>query len=142
MTDTYEGSCFCGKVKLQVIGPSLAEGFCHCDNCRHWSATPVTAYALFPEDNVTITAGEEHLGFYDREGKARRVHCSVCGGSLMTEMPAVGLRDVYPPVLTGFSFAPQAHVYYAERMIDMADGLPKFKDMPEEAGGSGEMMDE
>lgn len=142
MTEKYEGACFCGKVKMEVTGPAVAEGFCHCDSCRRWSATPVTAYALFPDTNVKIVEGQDHVGVFDRDGKARRVHCSTCGGGLMTEIPAAGLCDVYPPVLSGFPFQPQAHVNYAERMIDMADGLPKFKDMPEEAGGSGEMMEE
>lgn len=50
------------------------------------------------------------------------------------------MTDVYPYLLRGFSFQPQAHVWYGQRVVEMNDGLPKFRDMPEEAGGSGEMV--
>ncbi len=142
MTEKYEGSCFCGKIKLEVTGPAVTQGFCHCDSCRKWSATPVTAYVLFPEANVKVTDGEDSVGGFDRDGKARRVHCTKCGGAVMTEIPAAGIVDVYAPTIPEFNFTPEAHVNYAERMIDMADGLPKFKDMPEQAGGSGELIAE
>lgn len=59
---------------------------------------------------------------------------------LMTAIPAAGMTDVYPHPLKGFSFQPQAHVWYGVRVVEMNDGLPKFRDMPEEAGGSGEMV--
>ncbi len=34
------------------------------------------------------------------------------------------------------------HVYYAERVLSMPDGLPKFKDFPVEYGGSGDTLSE
>lgn len=142
MTEIHEGACFCGEIKLEVTGPAVAQGFCHCDSCRKWSATPVTAYVLFPQTNVRITGGGDHIGSFDRDGKARRVHCKKCGGAVMTEIPAAGLVDVYAPTIPGFKFTPEAHVHYAKRIIDMADGLPKFKDMPEQAGGSGAMIED
>ncbi len=37
----YHGSCFCGAVQLTAKGNPEAMGYCHCDSCRHWSASPV-----------------------------------------------------------------------------------------------------
>ncbi len=34
------------------------------------------------------------------------------------------------------------HLFYSERVVDFGDGLPKFIDMPETYGGSGEMADD
>ncbi len=34
------------------------------------------------------------------------------------------------------------HVNYAETVLPMKDGLPKFKDFPAEMGGSGENLPE
>jgi hypothetical protein len=34
------------------------------------------------------------------------------------------------------------HVNYAETVLRMKDGLPKFKDVPKEMGGSGITIDE
>jgi hypothetical protein len=34
------------------------------------------------------------------------------------------------------------HVFYAETVLPMRDGLPKFKDFPKELGGSGDQLSE
>ena len=34
------------------------------------------------------------------------------------------------------------HVHYAESVLPLNDGLPKFRDMPTEVGGSGVTMSE
>jgi hypothetical protein len=39
-------------------------------------------------------------------------------------------------------FKPGVHVNYAETVLPMKDGLPRFKDFPKEFGGSGEMASE
>jgi hypothetical protein len=44
--------------------------------------------------------------------------------------------------MPGFAYQPAMHVFYAEKMLPMKDGLPKFKDLPANAGGSGEMLAE
>jgi hypothetical protein len=37
-------------------------------------------------------------------------------------------------------FSPAVHINYAEAVLPMRDGLPKFKDFPAEFGGSGEQL--
>jgi hypothetical protein len=37
---------------------------------------------------------------------------------------------------------PGVHVFYAETVLPMRDGLPKFKDFPKELGGSGDQIAE
>jgi hypothetical protein len=39
-------------------------------------------------------------------------------------------------------FSPGVHVNYAETVLPMKDGLPKFKDFPAAFGGSGEQIAE
>ena len=58
----------------------------------------------------------------------------------MAVSSAAGVTDVFPMIIKDFDFQPASHVNYAERVIDMRDGLPKFRDMPEIAGGSGKMV--
>lgn len=140
MAKTFKGSCFCGAVKFEVDGGPVMQGFCHCTDCRSWSGTPVTAYSLWPEGQIRVTAGEDGITRFDRDGKARRCSCSECGGALMAELYPAGLIDIYPHVLKDLPFEAAGHVFYRERVIDMPDGLPKFADLPEAAGGSGEMI--
>jgi hypothetical protein len=45
--------------------------------------------------------------------------------------------DVYAAILDGFKHEPKLHVNYEESVLPVKDGLPKFKDMPADMGGSG-----
>jgi hypothetical protein len=37
---------------------------------------------------------------------------------------------------------PKLHVHYQERVLPLPDGLPKFRDLPKETGGSGDTLPE
>jgi len=52
------------------------------------------------------------------------------------------LFDVYPAVIPNLEFKPVMHVYYEESVLPIKDGLPKFKDLPQGAGGLGELLPE
>jgi hypothetical protein len=125
-----------------VTGAPVVQGYCHCGSCRAWTAQPVTAYALWPAPKVAVIAGAEHMASAPRNDTLSLHYCARCGGNLMTQSSSTGLFDVYPMILDGFDFAPQAHVNYGERVLAIRDGLPKFRDMPDTAGGSGEIVAE
>ena len=74
-----------------------------------------------------------------REDKGRILDefCKVCGGHIYTDHPTMGLVDVPAVVIQGLHFAPGFHVHYQESVHHIRDGLPKFRDLPTEAGGSG-----
>lgn len=142
MADTYSGSCFCGAITLTVTGPAVTEGYCHCPSCQKWSASPVTPYMLFPDAAVEITSGTDMLKTYSSNGKATRVHCTNCGGTVMSMIKEASLTDVYAPIVPDYPFTPTAHTYYANRMFDMNDGLPKFSDFPVGFGGTGVLIED
>ena len=60
----------------------------------------------------------------------------------MIDHPGMNLIDVYANVLDGFNHEPELHVYYGEGILKIKDGLPKYKDLPEHAGGSGKTLPE
>lgn len=136
------GQCFCGAIEIGVEGAPEAMGYCHCNSCRSWSAAPVNAFTLWKPENVSVTRGRENLAEFQKSETSRRQYCRICGGHLMTVHPAWDLVDVYAAVLPGLRFEPALHVNYAERVVPMADGLPKFADLPEEMGGSGKILTE
>ena len=98
-------------------------------------------HALEP-DAVRITAGAEHIGMYKKTPASERQYCKNCGGHLMTNHPPFGLVDVFAATLPTLKFSPGVHVNYAETVLPIRDGLPKFKDFPAEFGGSGEQIAE
>lgn len=142
MDDAYNGTCFCGAVEIEVSGAPEVMGYCHCESCRSWSAGPVNAFTLWAPDSVKVLKGEEHIGHYQKTGTSDRQFCTTCGGHIMSDHPPMGLVDVYAATIPGLKFEPAIHVNYAETVLPMKDGLPKFRDFPSEAGGSGETIPE
>ncbi|MCE2487632.1 MAG: GFA family protein [Desulfurellaceae bacterium] len=135
--NTYQGSCFCGAVKLAVSGAPAAMGYCHCESCRHWSAGPVNAFSLWDPKAVVVTQGADKLGSYAKTDNSHRKWCTACGGHVFTEHPAMGLTDVYAAVIPDLPFKPAVHVFYGETVLRIHDGIVKQQDVPAEMGGSG-----
>jgi len=134
----YRASCFCRAVELEVTGKPAFAGYCHCRDCQAWSAAPINAFSLWKSDSVRITRGESDIGTFHKTENSHRKFCKVCGGHLMTEHKRMRLIDVYANLLQGFTHESTLHANYASRMVSVRDGLPKFRDLPAELGGSGE----
>ncbi|MBC8212775.1 MAG: GFA family protein, partial [Gammaproteobacteria bacterium] len=93
---------------------------------------------------IHITKGQHLIsGFTGNPGSgdetvvSRRKWCTSCGGHLFTEHPQMGVTDEPAVVIRNFKFTPGFHVHYQQSVHPLQDGLPKFRDMPEEAGGYG-----
>jgi hypothetical protein len=138
----YQGGCFCGSVRISVSGEPAAMGYCHCESCRVWSASPVNAFTLWKPEAVRVTQGADLVAMYSKTPRSLRKWCTKCGGHLFTEHPAWGLIDVYAGVIPGFPFQAGVHVNYQETRLRIRDGLPKLKDLPKEMGGSGTALAE
>lgn len=139
---TYRGECFCGTVKVEAQGEPEAMGYCHCRSCRSWSGSPVAAFTLWKPENVKVTAGEDALGAYSGSETACRRYCKRCGGSVMIESPPNNIVNIFSATIPDLKFQPGVHLHYAEAVLPMQDGLPKFKDFPAIFGGTDEMIAE
>jgi hypothetical protein len=89
---------------------------------------------------VKITAGADNLGSYSKTPQSVRKWCKTCGGHLLTDHPAIRLVDVYAAILNGLDFRPREHLHYQEAVLRIVDSLPKHKDLPKAAGGSGVLL--
>ncbi|MFI5324062.1 MAG: GFA family protein [Thermodesulfobacteriota bacterium] len=139
---TYTGSCFCGEIEFTVTGEPAGMGYCHCVSCRHWSAGPVNAFTLWRPETVKVTKGENNIGTYNKTPGSSRKWCKTCGGHIFMNNPTMGLVNVYAAVIPELTFTPGVHVHYQETVLPIKDGLPKFRDLPKEAGGTGEEVPE
>lgn len=142
----YQGSCFCGAVQFTLTGEPAVMAYCHCHSCRQWSAGPVNAFTLWQPEQFTVVKGQDHLASFDKlatatgSGTSNRKWCTQCGGHVFIDHPAMGVVDVPAVLIDKLHFSPTFHVHYQETVHAMNDGLPKFKDLPAEAGGSGEQI--
>ena len=145
----YIGQCFCGDVKFTISGEPEDMAYCHCNSCRRWSAGPVNAFTLWKPDTIKVFKGLNNIGSFNKNPGTNYVSidsvrkwCKTCGGHIFTEHPGMEQTDVPSAVINNFDFKPAFHVHYQETVQPMKDGLPKFKDMPAEAGGTGEELTE
>jgi hypothetical protein len=142
MDAVHKGGCFCGAVEIEARGAPVEMGFCHCRSCRHYSGAPLVAFTLWRDADIRVAKGAEHVGRINKTGQSDRRFCLRCGGHIMTGHPGFGFTDVYAAVLPSVAFAPTLHLNYVERVLAIRDGLPKLKDFPAHAGGSGETVPE
>lgn len=145
----FKAACFCGTVQISLTGIPQAQAYCHCDSCRRWSAGPVNAFTLWQPEQVKILRGEDMIRSFegnpgsDHEGVvSERKWCKKCGGHVFTAHPAMGMIDVPAALIANFGFEPGFHVHYQESVHPINDGLIRFRDLPEAAGGSGIEMTE
>jgi hypothetical protein len=76
--DRFTGSCLCGDVRIVASGRPNRVGMCHCLDCRKHHGALFSAYAIFPQDAVTIE-GETH----EYEGRS---FCPRCGSSVFARV--------------------------------------------------------
>lgn len=139
---------------------------CHCKSCRALGGGAGQLVTLYPEDAVSI---EGELTTFCKPGSkmgpdgtnfSHRKVCSVCKGNVCNAHPGLQLVDVcgglfgddpvekaeFRRVRGGVNehepFDFDIHINYAETIVPVHDGKPKFKDTPSDLGGSGEMIDE
>lgn len=133
----HAGSCFCGAVKFELSGAPNVMGYCHCTDCAHWAGAPINAFSLWAPDNLKVTQGENNIGMFAKTPGSQRKFCKTCGGHIFTNHPAMGLVDVYLNTVPSFKHQGHLHVFYGEKTVSVKDGLPKYRDMPKDFGGSG-----
>lgn len=141
MSKAREARCACGAVEVRIEGEPVVMAFCHCDSCRSWLGAPLHAASLWPTPNVTVAKGDDKLAVYARTEASLRHFCTACGAPVLIRHPAMGLTDVPAGSVRGLDFKPTIHVHYAEKVMSVKDGLPKYAGMPSQ-DGTGEQLPE
>jgi hypothetical protein len=136
-TSRYRASCHCGAVRYEVSADPVDAKICHCRTCQTLHGAPMQWAAIFHKRHVRMTRGIEHLRFYsDTLDRAERVapckvSCARCGTPIADEGHRMWIAF---PTLFDFgeagevpkAFQPTCHIFYGQRVVDMADGLPKW----------------
>jgi hypothetical protein len=124
--------CYCGAVSLVVRGPpTIGRSLCHCSICRRLSGAPFSYNGLWPAECVELVQGEESLQPLQTSRRVERIRCERCGGPVMAKLGGGKVIAMPMPIfdketLRRPDFRPQHHQYYADRVIDVPDALPKY----------------
>jgi hypothetical protein len=73
--DQYTGGCLCGDVRVVARSRPYRVGLCHCLDCRKHHGALFGAFAIFPQDAVTIDGDVRDYG--------GRCFCPRCGSSVL-----------------------------------------------------------
>ena len=112
------GSCLCGAVKYEVLGPLRPVVACHCEQCRKQTGTYMSATAA--EDKDLRIVEDRGLKWYRSSDTARRGFCQECGSVLFwkgdgrnyTAITAGSLDGPSKLKLEGHIFCESAGDYY------------------------------
>lgn len=109
----FVGGCLCGGVRLVATGEPYRVGICHCLDCRKAVGALFSAFAIFPEDAVSI---EGETGQFNGRHFCRRCGSSVFGRTGDEIEVSLGVLDA-PNQL-----APTYELW----MVRREDWLPEF----------------
>jgi hypothetical protein len=144
--NTYDVRCNCGEVEVQLAGDPAACVYCHCPSCRNARERVFYDIVAWKPDQLTVTKGEGSIIDHAFTDKMSLKSCGKCG-SAVYNTNGLGLvvtsQHQYMKANGGKlpdALKAQIHIFYADRVVDVADDLPKFKDLPEPFGGSGELV--
>jgi hypothetical protein len=127
-----QGSCQCGAVRFEVVGPFITTSFCHCATCKKISGGVGTANGRARTADITVLEGRDRIEtFQPHEGSAKSF-CRTCGSNLFgggwpeSENTSVRLSAID----TGLEQRPQSHIFVRsvaawEKLPD--DGLPRYE---------------
>ena len=140
---TRTGTCLCGAVSVVLTGKPTAVSMCHCVICRKLSGAPFSAQALVKATQVAVVANDSSHGgdaadsstlpqltSYVSSPAVERHRCASCQSPVYAtlakgKMAAVPLA-MLDAVRDDAAMAPTHHMYYADRIMDVPDHLPKY----------------
>ena len=133
MTATQTIRRDCGNIELNVSGKPMARGICHCLSCQALYNAAFHAGAVWPASGLAITHGQAAIKEYKLPDKElRRYWCGKCGAIVFNKnrfghvvIPQARLRKANGGILSP-EFTPQVHLFYASRIVNVDDDLPKF----------------
>ena len=129
----YKVHCDCGAIELAMSGTPIVHAYCHCQDCRDLLDVPFNAITAWDAAKVSVLKGEDKLLEYKYPDKEMvRYSCKSCG-ELMFNTNKYKWRLVSQTLirkcnsnLLPIELASDKHFYYAERVIDIKDELPKY----------------
>ena len=129
-------SCSCGKAAVVVAGPFLGRVRCHCTICQAANQAPYADSTILLAKHVPLGRVENVRFETMKEPPAlQRGFCRSCGCFVVAYgdywrflslafVPAARYPGAVPLP------EPSMHVFYASRIADVADALPKYDEWP------------
>ena len=102
------GSCSCGRIKFEILGPFVGINQCHCDKCRKETGTGSSTFMPVHTEQFTWISGADLVDKNDR--------CRECGSLAPDHNPRRALYNIPVGLLdndTGIKVA--HHIYVGDK---------------------------
>jgi hypothetical protein len=133
MTEATSIQCLCGAVHFELHGEPAARANCHCQSCRDFYGTSILSATAWNVHALTLSRGKV-IAFAHPTKQLSRAFCPNCGETIFGTN-RLGMRVVPNSLVARASggvlpehFQPTMHLFYRQRVMDVADALTKFLD--------------
>jgi hypothetical protein len=129
------GSCLCGDVAYEIVGPALLMYYCHCSRCRLGRSAAHGANVFYKADGFRWLRGADLVQDYALPGARYfgTAFCQRCG----SEVPRVSVERNVVSVPAGSldndpGISPDGHIYVDSKApwFEITDDWPRFAEMP------------
>jgi hypothetical protein len=111
-----QGTCLCGAVTFDIVGPLPKLYQCHCSLCRKQSGSTSNTAAIVTKDQFRWVAGQDCLSSYVKESGFRSDFCSRCGSPVPNPLRGTDYYWVPTGLLEGgLALEVAAHLCVASR---------------------------
>src|SRR5262249_33749938 len=87
---TFEGGCYCGKIRYGAQGEPRLKAQCHCRECQYISGGAPNMFMLMPPDGFRYVSGApKTFARSDLEQPVTREFCETCGTHIVTRRPGL-----------------------------------------------------
>ena len=129
-----QGSCFCGAVRYEVLGPFRDMTSCHCSMCRKHHGSAFATYVSAPLGGFRwLAESERSLLRYASSARRQRTSCGRCGSPVPEVLPEETLVQLPAGPLEGeLGVRPEAHIFVGSKApwYTIGDGAPQFAEYP------------
>lgn len=145
----FTGNCHCHDVTFEIyVDKPKGSHYCHCDTCQKLHGSAMHWSVVIPKDEMLFTSSPDKLSFYRTEDQRNahelpcKLSCARCHSPIADE--GRNMMLMYPSTWNFDKFAdrqnwlPDKHIFYAQRALDIEDGMPKWEKMQDES----QLMDE
>ena len=130
----HKGTCLCGAVEYEIIGPLGRVLLCHCSRCRKANGSAFSAISPVATSDFRIIKGQESLRSYSTDAGVHRMFCGTCGSQIigkrdsMPETVRVRIGTLDTPLESGIS----AHIFVGSKAewYEIHDDLPQHEERP------------
>jgi len=127
------GSCLCGKVKIQVPDEFEYMGNCHCSECRKFTGSDYSSVGGISSSKFSFSSGEEYVTTYQKSAETELAFCKRCGSSLYSRKITGGKHNIRLGILDSVpTQKPDFHIFVGSKApwYEINDDLKQFENGP------------